>query len=173
MENIDFGKEMKGFQNKFLLSTEFISYFILVPSLLLYIWVNLSLSDEQFSLLLKCTAFAVCISMPTTHINNLIVISPIKKYFKKILDGEKPGEDEYIEAQKRFLSLPFIHAFGSAYRWVIGLSLALAPFTYMSELNSVQKYNLWAMVVFMPPLGAVLHFLLTEIFIQKMLKIFL
>jgi methyl-accepting chemotaxis protein len=163
-------KEIKKFKNNFLLSTEFVSYCVIVPILFIYIYSNLNFSEEQISLFIKSIIFTLCISIPTTHINNLIVISPIEKYFKKILAGEEISESEHEKAQKRFFSLPYIHSGGAFFRWIFGLSIGFIPFSIISKLNSIQQYNLFILILVIPPLGSILHFLLTEIFIQNLLS---
>lgn len=163
-------KELKKFKNNFILSTEFVSYFVIVPVLFLYIASNLNLTEAQIWLFLKCVIITLCISIPTTHINNLIVISPIEKYFKKILAGEEITEPESEKVQKRFFSLPYIHAGGAFFRWIFGLLIGFIPFSILGNINNIQKYNLFILVLVIPPLGSILHFLLTEIFIQNLLS---
>ncbi|MCU0848456.1 MAG: methyl-accepting chemotaxis protein [Spirochaetes bacterium] len=171
MENIEaVRKDLKNFKNLFILYTEGVSYLILVPLVVLYIWVDLDLRYDQGMNMLKFTVIAVVISVITTNINDMIVLSPIIKYFKKLLAGEPAPEDEYAAAQKRFFSLPYIHGIGSYLRWVFGLLLAIPPFILTTDLTNMQVVNTLFIFMAIPPLGGILFFFLTEIYIQKLLN---
>ncbi len=162
--------EIRNFKYKFIFATEGISYFILVPIIILYIWINLNLSTGQILLLLKFTAISVVISMITTNIMDLMVISPVTKYFDKVILGESVSETEYVKAQKRFFALPYLHSAGSFFRWIFGLSVAIIPFTFVSDLSRIQITNIWLTAVMIPPLNMFLFFMLTEGFIQNLLN---
>lgn len=162
--------DIKNFKYKFIFATEGISYFILVPIIPLYIWVNLNLTNAQILLLLKFTAVSVVISMITTNLWDLAVISPVTGYFDKLHRGEIVSESEYIRAQKRFFALPFLHSIGSFFRWIFGLGMAIIPFTIFSDATRMQVVNIWLTAVMIPPLNMFLFFLLTEGFIQNLLN---
>jgi methyl-accepting chemotaxis protein len=162
--------DIKNFKYKFIFATEGISYIILVPVILLYIWINLNLRTDQIILLLKFTGISVVISIITTNLMDLAVISPVTNYFNKILKGDTVSESEYIRAQKRFFALPYLHSIGSFFRWIFGLSVAIVPFTMFSDLSRMQVINIWLTAVMIPPLNMYLFFLLTEGFIQNLLN---
>ncbi len=171
MENLkQYDMEIKNFKYKFLFATEGISYFILVPIILLYIWINLNLRTDQILLLLKFTGISVIISMITTNIMDLSVISPVTRYFGKILNNETVSDEEYTRAQRRFFALPYLHSIGSFFRWIFALSVAIIPFTIYSDLSKMQVVNIWLTAVMIPPLNMFLFFLLTEGFIQNLLN---
>ncbi|HOP65073.1 MAG TPA: methyl-accepting chemotaxis protein, partial [Spirochaetota bacterium] len=163
-------RDIKNFKYRFISATEGISYFVLVPIIPLYIWVNLNLTNEQIILLLKFTGIAVVISGITTVLMDLTVISPVTGYFNKLIDNEKISDSEYARAQKRFFALPYIHSIGSFFRWVFGLSMAIVPFTLTTELTQTQIVNIWLTAVMIPPLNMFLFFLLTEGFMQNLLS---
>lgn len=171
MENIEaVRKDLKRFKNVFVLSTEGISYVVIIPLLILYVWINFNLTYEQTILMLKCAGAAVLISTVTTNLNDMIVISPIVKYFNKLLRGETVSEEEYERAQRRFFSLPYLHAIGSFFRWIWGLLLAIVPLLYLGDLTPMQQTNMWLIFAAIPPLGGLLFFFLTETYIQKLLN---
>jgi methyl-accepting chemotaxis protein len=163
-------KDIKNFKYKFIFATEGISYFILVPIIPLYIWINLNLTNAQILLLLKFTAISIVISMITTNLWDLVVVSPVTGYFDKLSRGEIISESEYIRAQKRFFALPFLHSIGSFFRWIFGLGMAIIPFTIFSDATRMQVVNIWLTAVMIPPLNMFLFFLLTEGFIQNLLN---
>ena len=88
-----------------------------------YVWSNLNLTDSQLGIFLISTVFTFIISFITTHINNMIVLSPVAKYFRKLVKNESYTEEEYNTAFKRFLGLPYIHSIGAFFRWIFGLGL--------------------------------------------------
>jgi methyl-accepting chemotaxis protein len=100
-------------------------------------------------------------------LNNYLVAKPIIRYFKKLRTGETISDEEYIFSHRRFLSLPYYHSFGAFFRWVAGLSGPIIAFIIIDDVTVIQQVNFWLMVVINAPLGAVLYFLLTELYIQK------
>ena len=167
MKNNSYSGIIKHFALNFIIRTEGISYFVIVPIIVFYIWSNLNLKEDQVMTLFICAIGAGSLSFITTLINNLIVISPVVKYFKKTIRGDSVGDEEYNFALKRFLHLPYIHSIGAFFRWIVGLSMFIFSFAYFAGLNEQQIFNLWLMVVINAPLGTVLYFLLTEIMTQK------
>jgi len=161
---------MRGFTMQFILRTEGISYFIIVPMIVFYVVTCVGLNAEQALLFLKIVPIVFAISFITTQINNLLVIAPVVRYFKKVLAGVPVENGEYSAAKKRFLSLPYLHSFGAFFRWVFGLGVAIVPFSLMATITPTQQFNLWMTVIINAPLGTVLYFLLTELYVQKMLN---
>lgn len=163
-------KEISRFKNNFLYTTEFVSYFILVPLAVLYLLVNSGFNNVQTALFEKLTAVAVVVSLITTYLNDRIVLDPVIRYFKKFTGGFEVSEQEFARAQKRFFSLPYIHGAGSMIRWIFGLSIVLVPLTIFGNLTPTQTYNIWMMIIIMPLISIVLYFILTELFMQKLLN---
>jgi methyl-accepting chemotaxis protein len=161
---------MSGFTLQFILRTEGISYFVIVPMIVFYVITCLGFTTEQMILFVKISAVVFVISFITTNINNLLVIAPVVKYFRKVLAGESVDNAEYAAAKKRFLSLPYLHSFGAFFRWVFGLGIAIIPFSLMTTITPTQQFNLWMTVIINAPLGTVLYFLLTELYVQKLLN---
>ncbi len=162
-------KTLKGFTNSFIFRTEAISYFFICPLLLFYIWSNLRLNEEQLHTFFIVTAIAFVVSFSTTHINNLLVLAPVSRYFKKLLTNQTIEEEEYQKAHQRFLTLPFLHSIGAFFRWIFGLCLVIIPSIYFAKMDSAQSFNLWMLLVINAPLGAVIYFLLSELYIQRVL----
>ena len=161
---------MRRFTLRFLLNTEFFSYFIIIPLLFIYFVVNLDITMENLILLLEILAFVIPISMTTTYISDRMEIGPVRAYFRKALTGAVMTEEEYELAQTRFFKLTYIHALGSLARWIFGLVMAYIPFTLLASLTPVQTFNVWTTVVVIPPFGMVLYFYLTERFVQRYLN---
>jgi methyl-accepting chemotaxis protein len=109
----------------------------------------------------------ISVSFITTIINDLWVISPVTSYFKKFTSGMEYSQEEYNRAFKRFLSLPYYHSFGSIFRWIFGLSIHFALIIHFCRLNTAQSVNLWILLIIATPLGVILYFLITELFIQR------
>lgn len=169
MSNLE--KSMKNFALQFIFRTEGISYFIIVPMIIFYVITCLGLSEAQMLLFLKIAAVVFVLSFTTTQINNYLVILPVVRYFNKILKNEQVTSEQYSKAKKRFLSLPYLHSFGAFFRWVFGLAAAIVPFSILADLRPTQQFNLWMTVIINAPLGTVLYFLLTELYIQKLLDL--
>lgn len=168
MSNLE--KSMKNFALQFILRTEGISYFIIVPLIIFYVITCLGLNEAQMILFLKIAAIVFVISFTTTQTNNILVVLPVMRYFKKVLSNIPVTDEEYAKAKKRFLALPYLHSFGAFFRWVFGLAAAIIPFSIFADLRPTQQFNLWMTVIINAPLGTVLYFLLTELYIQKLLN---
>jgi len=161
-----YDSKIKNFTFHFILKTEGISYFIMVPILLIFFIATLSFSHQQFIVFLLCVSFAFPISFVTTQINNIIVTKPVQKYFNTLVKNEDIPDQLYDSAFKRFLSLPYLHSLGAFFRWVVGLSLAGIPLTLSQLFNFTQLFTFWASIAITAPSGAIFYFLLTEHFIQ-------
>jgi len=165
--NEEYRNTAKKFSFMFLFSTELFSYFVIIPILYIYFAVNLDISTANLILLIKILCVVIPVSMSTTLLWDLIVLSPVNKYLKLILEDIPVPETVRTNAVKRFFALPYTHSIGSLLRWIIGLTMAYIPFTMMAELSRVQHINIWLTVFIVPPLGMVLYFFLTEKFIQR------
>lgn len=154
----------------FLFSTEFFSYFVMIPLLFIYFVVNLDISVLNLLLLLKVLAVVIPVSMATTFVWDLMVLSPVNRYLRHVLSDTPVTDEEKAAAIKRFFMLPYAHSVGSLLRWFIGLSMAYVPFTMIADLTRVQTINIWLTAVIIPPFGMVLYFFLTERFIQRCLN---
>ncbi|HRX15799.1 MAG TPA: hypothetical protein P5123_05765 [Spirochaetota bacterium] len=150
---------LRYFSLKFFLYTEFISYFIIVPILFINIILSLELDFEQLKMMFYITLVVVAISFSSTLINNHIVLAPVTKYFKALINKQNISEEMYLEAQHRFFNLPLYHSIGSFFRWMIGLSLQFAPFLSLYNFTSIQKTNTWILVAIMAPFGSIFYFL--------------
>ncbi|HQI38790.1 MAG TPA: methyl-accepting chemotaxis protein [Spirochaetota bacterium] len=163
--NID--STIKNFTSQFILRTEGISYFIIVPVLLLFLVTTLSISHKQLFYIAVCTAFAFPISFITTQLNNIIATRPIQRYFNGIVKNEDIPDEMYNAAFKRLLALPYIHSIGAFFRWVFGLSMFTVPLTVLNLFKPNEVFIIWSSILIAAPSGTVLYFLLTEIFIQN------
>ena len=158
-----------SFFQRFIFSTELISYFIVIPLLFLYFAVNLDISLANLMLLLKILAIVIPVSMFTTFLSDYIVIIPVLRYLKVREGAGEMASDIYDGACRRFFMLPYYHAFGSLIRWIAGLAMAYVPFTMLASLSRIQVVNVWTTAVIIPPFGMVLYFFLTERITQKYL----
>ncbi len=171
MDNIEaVRKDLKKFTIMFIMSTESVSFLAIIPMIVLYASVNFNMSPEQASIFFKWVVIAVAFGLISTNITDRIIVAPIVKYFKKLLRNEPVPEEEYARAQRRFFSLPYIHAVNSACQWLVGLSICAVPFSLIANLTIMQTINVYLVVVIIPPFGGMLFFLLTEIYLQKLLN---
>lgn len=154
----------------FIFRTEGISYGIIVPMAVFYVYTCVGLTMEQFIFFIKLSIIVFILSFVTTQTNNIIVCAPVERYFRKVMRGESVGDDEYAQAKRRFFALPYLHSFGAFFRWIVGLAGVIIPFSIIAKLTPTQTFNLWMWVIINAPLGVVLYFLLTELYIQKILN---
>jgi methyl-accepting chemotaxis protein len=163
-------KQIKNFTLNFILKTEGISYFLIVPILIINVWLNLDFTDAQIVIFAKFSIFAFTFSFITTTINNLIVLKPVTLYFKQYLNGDNVSSEVYQKALDRFLKLPYFHSFGAFFRWILGLSVVIVPTSIIAKLTAPQQVAVWLYVFINSFLGVVVYFLLTELFIQRIYK---
>ncbi len=161
------GMEAGKFAFNFMARTEGISYFVILPFIIFYVWSNLNFTSHQWDVFIIGAIATFFFSLTTTTINNFLVISPVIKYFKKLKNNEEISIEEYTAAFRRFFALPYIHSFGAFFRWIFGLGICIVIMMAAAELSTEQTVNLWILVVINAPMGTVLYFLLTEIYIQK------
>ncbi|MBN2160714.1 MAG: SpoIIE family protein phosphatase [Spirochaetes bacterium] len=161
---------IKSFYLRFNLFTEGFSFFIVVPILLVYVWANIQLTPEQLVLFFKIVPPAFLFGIAFVLVNNLIVLWPILRYFKKFLAGKEVPDAEYFRIKKRFLRLPFIHAAGAFFRWLILLGNAILPFSLLSDATRPQIINMWMGAALCSVLGIASYFAITEIMVQNMIS---
>ncbi len=161
---------LKRFTKEFILRTEGVSYFYIVPLLFFYVWANLSFTDDQFWLFIKLAIANVVILAVITNVSNMLLTRPVDSYFKKILRGIEPAEEEYNRAFKRFTALPYLHAFHSFYRWILGLSLVIIPMMILGDISWAQTFNMWMILVIIAPFTSIMYFFLTELYMKKIMK---
>ncbi|MCX8123802.1 MAG: methyl-accepting chemotaxis protein [Spirochaetes bacterium] len=167
VESLPMDSTIKKFTYHFIIRTEGISYFIIVPILILFLTTNVSFSPNQITFFIICVLFAFPISFITTQINNIIVTKPVQKYFNALIKGENVSDELYSTAFTRFLNLPYLHSIGAFFRWVVGLSMFTVPITLSHQFSTTQIFISWMSILICAPSGTVLYFLLTEIFIQE------
>ena len=163
-------REFKRFKNNFLITGEFISYFILIPLVLLYLLVNSDFNSDQLPLFIELGIAAFIVFLITSQINDRIVIAPVLRYLTKFVNRVEVAEQEYARAQKRFFALPYIHSVGSFLRWIFFLCIVLVPLNLYGNLTPMQILNTGIMLFTMPLLSVVLYFLLIEVSMQKLLN---
>ena len=160
-------QSIRNFPLQFIMRTEGVAYFIIIPLMMFYVWSNISLTESQWLTFIILCAGVFIVSLSTTIISDLWVIRPISSYFRKLQNGTDYSADEYAEAFKRFMSLPYYHSFGSIFRWVGGLSLIIALTVHFCNLDMNRAVNLWLLVLIGTPPGIILYFLITDLFTQK------
>ncbi len=166
----EYEKQIRNFGLKFTIRTEGISYFTIVPLIVFNVWSSLNFTPEQWHLFFVMVLIVTPISFITTQINNYIAILPIVHYFNKLLHKREYTDDEYQKAHRRLLYLPKIHSIGAFFRWIAGLGGVIIPMQILGNITPQQTFGMWMMLVINAPLGAVLYYLVTELYIQKILQ---
>lgn len=170
---MDQGADRKAVRNFYLLfnvMTEGLSFFVVVPIVLFYVWANIQLTPEQFGLFNRIWPPFFVFGLAFVLVNNWIVLIPVLKYFKKLRKGQEVPDEEYIRAKKRFFRLPAIHAVGALFRWLLLLSLPILAFTIMADLTVPQVVNMWLGPPLCSLLGIMSYFTITELYIQSIIN---
>ncbi len=170
MEENKYSKDIKYFFVLLFLKTDSISYFFLIPLMVLYVFSNLEFNPVQLKVFIIAALFAGTLSFITTLINNYLVLRPILKYFGMLVRGEEYDEDTYNAAFIRFRKLPFYHSIGAFFRWLLGMALVNLLTMYFAELGAVQAINMWLLMLISGSFSVVLFFLLSEIYLQSVFE---
>jgi serine phosphatase RsbU (regulator of sigma subunit) len=163
-------KAIKNFYTFFNLFTEGLSFFVVVPIVLFYVWSNIQLTPEQLSLFNSVWPPFFVFGLAFVLVNNWIVLIPVRRYFRKVLKDEAVTDDEYITAKKRFFRLPMIHAAGAFFRWLLLLSLPILVFNILGDMTVPQAVNMWLGPPLCSILGVMSYFTITELYIQNMVN---
>lgn len=163
-------KAMKRFYILFNLYTEGISFFVVVPVVLFYVWSNIQLTQEQLDLFNRVWPPFFVFGIVFVLVNNLIVLAPILRYFKKASRGLDVTDEEYDRARKRFFRLPMIHAIGALFRWLLLLSLPVFVFNILADLTVPQAVNMWLGPPLCSMLGIMSYFTITELYVQSIVN---
>ncbi len=167
MPETTYSRNIRFFFFNFFLKTDSISYFVLIPLMILYVYSNLEFTSEQLHIFLVCSAFSASLSFVTTSLNNYLVVKPITDYFKKLINGETVEEEFYNRAFTRFRKLPYYHSIGAMIRWSCGMSLINILTMVFAEINTVQAINMWILMFISGSFSVVLFFVLTELYLQE------
>jgi len=170
MEDKKYSQDIKHFFVLLFLKTDSISYFFLIPLMVLYVYSNLEFSPVQLKVFLIAALFTSSLSFVTTLINSYLVVRPILKYFRILIRGEEYDEDTYNAAFIRFRKLPFYHSIGAMFRWVLGMACVNLLTMYFAEISAVQAINMWLLMFISGSFSVVLFFLLSEIYLQKVFE---
>ncbi|HPN12485.1 MAG TPA: methyl-accepting chemotaxis protein [Spirochaetota bacterium] len=160
-------KFIKNFFLKFLLKTEAVSYFIMVPVIVFVLWLNIEFTAEQWRTFFIVMTIVFPVSLATTLINNKIVVTPITSYFTALLAGAEVTREVYDGAFRRFMLLPYLHSIGAFFRWIVGLGMAIVPYMIILDLTSLQISLMWITTFLAAFSGIVFYFLFSEIFTQQ------
>ncbi len=163
----NYTKDIRYFSTLFFLKTDSISYILLIPLMILYVYSNLDFNREQLVIFIYCAIFTANLSFVTTLINQYFVLRPVVRYFKKLLKGENFTDEEYDSAFKRFRKLPFYHSIGAIFRWTIGMTVVNLLTMYFADINHVQAINMWLLLFVNGPMCVILFFLQSELFLQR------
>ncbi|HPV40601.1 MAG TPA: hypothetical protein PKX40_05415 [Spirochaetota bacterium] len=170
---MDQGADIKAIRNFYILFnvlTEGLSFFVVVPIVLFYVWTNIQLTPEQLETFNKIWPPFFVFGLAFVMVNNWIVLIPVLKYFKKLRKGQEVSDEEYIKAKKRFFRLPAIHAVGALFRWLLLLSLPILVINIMVDLTVPQAVNMWLGPPLCSLLGIMSYFTITELFIQRIIN---
>lgn len=162
-----YSRDIKNFPLIFFLKTDAISFYLLIPLMVLYGYSNLEFTHEQMIIFLYSAAFASALATISTVISNHFLLSPIVKYFKTLIKGREITREEYNKAFARFRKLPFYHSIGAMTRWTLGMSLMVSLTMYFSDVNNIQVVNMWLLTFVSGPISVVLCFLKSELYLQN------
>ncbi|HPF05431.1 MAG TPA: methyl-accepting chemotaxis protein [Spirochaetota bacterium] len=162
-----YSRDIKSFPVIFFLKTDAISFYLLIPLMVLYGYSNLEFNHNQMIVFLYSAAFASALATAATVICNHILLGPIVKYFRTLVKGTEVTREEYDKAFARFRKLPFYHSIGAMTRWTLGMSLMISLTMYFSDVNNIQVVNMWLLTFISGPISVVLCFLKSELYLQN------
>ena len=163
-------RKIKFFYWSFNIRTEGLSFFIVVPFILLYVWINIQFTTEQLRLFNMIWPPAFVFGVIFVLVNNWIVLRPVLRYFSKFLKGQEYTQEQYARAKKRFLLLPYIHAVGAFFRWILLLGNAIVATTILAHPSTPQIVNMWTGAGICAILGVFSYFSITEAHVQDILN---
>jgi len=163
-------RSVKYFFWLFNIRTEGLSFFVVVPFVLLYVWINIQFTPEQLTIFARIWPPAFIFGIAFVLVNNWIVLRPVLIYFRKLLHGVEYSRDEYRAARKRFLRLPYIHAIGAFFRWILLLGNAITAMMIVGGPAVPQTVNMWTGAGICAVLGLFSYFSITEVQVQDMLN---
>lgn len=170
MEDRRYSKDIKHFFILLFLKTDSISYFFLIPLMVLYVFSNLEFNPVQLKVFIIAALFSGTLSFATTLLNNYLVLRPVLKYFGMLVRGEEYDEETYNAAFTRFRKLPFYHSIGAMFRWLFGMACVNLLTMYFADISAVQAINMWLLMLISGSFSVILFFLLSEIYLQSVFE---
>jgi methyl-accepting chemotaxis protein len=170
MEDKKYSKDIRHFFVLLFLKTDSISYFFLIPLMVLYVFSNLEFNPVQLKVFIIAALFSGTLSFATTLLNNYLVLRPVLKYFGMLVRGEEYDEETYNAAFIRFRKLPFYHSIGAMFRWLFGMACVNILTMYFADISAVQAINMWLLMLISGSFSVILFFLLSEIYLQSVFE---
>lgn len=162
----NYSRDIRNFPVIFFLKTDAISFYLLIPLMILYGYSILEFTKEQLIIFFYSAAFASALAITATVICNHFLLRPVVKYFRALVRGTEVKREDYDKAFARLRKLPFYHSIGTMFRWTIGMSLMISLTILFSDVNNIQIVNMWILTFISGPISVVLCFLKSELYLQ-------
>jgi methyl-accepting chemotaxis protein len=166
----EYSRDIKYFFVLLFMKTDSISYFFLIPLMVLYVYSNLEFTPVQLKVFLIAALSTAAVSCVTTLLNNYLVLRPVLKYFKMLVLGADYDEKTYNAAFDRYRKLPFYHSIGAMFRWLLGMACVNLLTMHFAGISAIQAINLWLLMFISGSFSVVLFFLLSEIYLQNVFE---
>lgn len=131
----------ENFVVRFIIITEGISYFLVVPATILYIILSVGLNAEQISLLVKVSFIIAILTIAFTFWSLKKILSPILIFYNHLFSDASISDQEIIQARKALVSLPHKYAITGFFRFSFGIALCYGTLANFSELSISQHFN--------------------------------
>ncbi len=162
-----YSRDIRNFTVLFFLKTDSISFYLLIPLMILYGYSNLEFTQEQLIIFFYSAIFASVLATIATVISNHFMLKPVVRYFHKLVRGVEFSREEYDKAFTRFRKIPFYHSIGTMCRWTGGMSLMIILTMSFSDVNNIQIANMWILTFISGPISVVLCFIQSELYLQN------
>ena len=160
-------QKIRRFVVNSLIINEGVGYFFLVPIVCFHLWSNMAITREQWKVLIFSIPAGVLFSFIPTVFFNYVMLTPLTRYFKKILSGQTINDEKYKSALKNFLLLPYKKAFNGAFNWATGLAIVFVPLFMYCDVTATQIFNIAVLLFIAISLGSVMYIFTMELHVQR------
>ena len=161
-------KKIRKLYFKFLLFTQGVPYFILIP-VSAFIFIKIT-GLKNFAPFLGVVAGISLTALIIAFFSNRKILKPLVSYYKKFkLGGEISGE-EYLKARKCAFLLPKHHTISGIVRWLILAPVVIIYLQKSANATLLQQVNCYSVMVFNTIATAVVYYIVTEKLIEPFIN---
>jgi len=165
---VETDKKIRKLYFKFLLFTQGVPYFILIPvSAFIFIKITGLKNSAPF---LGVVAGISLTALTIAFFSNRKILKPLVSYYKKYKQGEEISDEEYLKARKCAFSLPKRHTISGIVRWLILAPVVIIYLQKSANATLLQQVNCYSVMVFNTIATAVVYYIVTEKLIEPFIN---
>ncbi|HQQ24211.1 MAG TPA: methyl-accepting chemotaxis protein [Spirochaetota bacterium] len=153
---------------KFLLFTQGVPYFVLIP-VSAFIFIQIT-GLKNYAPFLGVVAGISFTALTIAVFSNRKILRPLVTYYTKLKQGEEISDEEYLKARKCAFSLPKRHAISGMVRWLILAPVVIIYLQKSANATLLQQVNCYSVMTFNTIATTIVYYIVTEKLIEPFIN---